>query len=258
MSLPVERLSYSSINTWLMCPRYWYYRYALKLDSPPNPSMILGSAIHDTLETVVSQRARRQEADVLTTWDRSWAVRLEKEPGIVWNAEDTPESTYNEGVRLLKAEAVDELMTELHCDLNESGEPEVERFVEIQVPGVPVPVVGFIDLLMGGVPCDFKVTGKAWTDRQAQGSLQPLFYLAALDQLGRSDHGYRFKHIVFVRTKVPKVQVIESQFRPMDVLWLMDFIPQVWKAIEHEVFPPNPGGWKCDPRYCEHWDRCRW
>ncbi len=161
---------------------------------------------------------------------------------------------YNDGVVLLSNPDVQKYLAGLRVK-----DDCLEKFVQFQAPGVPVPVVGYIDMIGDdGVPIDFKTSSKAWGKDKAQGELQPLFYLTALDQLGVTEHGYRFKHVVFVRTKRPYVQELHSQFRKLDSLWLLSFIQQVWRGIEAEVFPPNPTTWKCSPNFCNYWEMCRW
>ena len=49
MNLP-EHLSYSSISTYLMCPKSWEYRYLIKPDAPTSANLIFGSAFHNAIE----------------------------------------------------------------------------------------------------------------------------------------------------------------------------------------------------------------
>jgi putative RecB family exonuclease len=91
--------------------------------------------------------------------------------------------------------------------------------------------------------------------------MQPAFYLAALNQSGyhsgTAQSSFYFRHYVFVKTKQPKVQIWESTRTIKDLFWLFGLITDVWRGIEREVFPPNPGTWKCSSKYCEHWSHCR-
>lgn len=47
------RISPSAIDTWRTCQRKWAYRYIGRLDSPPNASAALGTAVHATIENHV-------------------------------------------------------------------------------------------------------------------------------------------------------------------------------------------------------------
>ncbi|MBL1216852.1 MAG: ATP-dependent helicase [Planctomycetes bacterium] len=44
------RLSYTSINQYLRCPRCYWLRYVVKLTAPPSGAITFGSVIHETLE----------------------------------------------------------------------------------------------------------------------------------------------------------------------------------------------------------------
>ena len=185
-------------------------------------------------------------------WSNEWRALLETETNVNWG-KDTPETLENEGVRMFSNTSVKDVIDSLSCA------PEmIERRVELQVPDVPVPIIGYIDMIdKDGTPHDFKTSSRSWTGDKAQGEIQPLFYLAALLQAGDVRHQFRFRHVVFVKTKTPQAQVIESQHNVGSVFWLIGLIREVWRAIEVGHFPGNPTSWKCSPDYCEYWGMCR-
>jgi len=135
---------------------------------------------------------------------------------------------------------------------------EIERKVELRVPGVPIPVIGYIDIIADdGVPGDFKTSAKSWTNGKAADELQPLFYLAALNQAGTTVKDGKFRHYVIVKTKTPKMDVFENTHNMKEIFFLFDLIGRVWDAIEKESFPLNPTSWKCSASYCDFWSSCR-
>ena len=134
----------------------------------------------------------------------------------------------------------------------------VEDFISLNVPGVPIPIIGFIDVITtDGIPTDFKTSGKSWSEKRAQEEMQPLFYLAALSQAKVRVPGRQFRHIVFVKSKTPKVQSITVAHNMAKLLWLYRVIEDVWKAIEAGAFPVNPTGWQCSKFYCDYFASCR-
>ena len=137
--------------------------------------------------------------------------------------------------------------------------PAIELPIKMHVPEVPIPITGYIDIIEAdGVPGDFKTSARSWSQNKANGEMQPTFYLAALNQLGYDVKGLLFRYYVFIKNlKKPKVQIWETRRTPADLFWLFTLIRDVWRAIDHEVFPPSPGTWKCSPRFCEYWDICR-
>jgi len=246
----IDHLSYSSISMFLDCPESWRRKYVAKEPTASSPALVFGSAFHSAVEEelVTGQPA-------VENWVTAWPKALERDQ-VDWGF-DTPEVHFNDGIRLLSNEGVAAAIAGLHARKDETG-PMVERKVTLSVPGVPVPVIGYIDFIAAdGVPCDLKTSARSWTADKASDSLQGLFYLAALNQAGMNFHGWKFRHVVFVKTKEPKVQVMETLHRPGELLFLFKVVRSVWTGIDAGVFPLNPASWKCGPVYCDFWQKCR-
>lgn len=254
----IESLSYSSINLYLTCAEAWRRKYLLKEPSRSSPALIFGSAFHSTIEGRITANANNEPGDALPQlWSRNWGNKLESEGSSVdWSA-DTPEEHHDEGIRMFGDANVIKTVNSIVPLRDETG-LFIERKVALRVPGVPVPIVGYIDIVTAdGVPSDFKTSAQSWSDGKAQSEIQPLFYLAALNQIGMTVPNLTFRHFVFTKTKVPKVQVIEHRHTWDEIFWLFDLIQSVWKSIEREAFPINPTGWLCSPKYCSYWSQCR-
>ncbi|MHB1131752.1 MAG: RecB family exonuclease [Chloroflexota bacterium] len=254
--LDITHLSYSSINTWLLCPRSWKLRYVDKVQTPKSAALVFGSCFHETVESYLRARCLGEPPDILSIWQRLWSSETEGEP-IDWG-ESTREQLSNDGLRLLTHKETIAIIATLQ-PYTLGDLPAVEHRVELRVPGVPLPVIGFIDLIHAdGVPCDFKTSARSWTQEKLDAELQPLFYLAALSQSGfRANPQLRFRHYIFVKTKNPQVQTLEVQHNPAELFWLLDLVRSVWVGIKAGSFPPNTNSWKCSPRYCEYWAICR-
>lgn len=249
----IEHLSYSSISTWLMCPRSWKFRYIEKIPVPTSPALIFGSAVHAVVEAYVVDRS----IPMVELWPTAWSKQMSENEGRITWGNDTPEALHNDGIRLLSAADIVKAVDGIQVATDTQG-TVIERKIELRVPEVPIPIIGYIDLIdTDGIPHDIKTSSKSWGADKAKSETQPLFYLAALIQAGVLTHQLRFRHVVFVKTKTPQVQVIESKFTYVDVFWLLGLIAEVWKAIESRAFPPNPNTWKCSETWCEYWRMCR-
>lgn len=255
--MTIEYLSYSSINLYLTCAENWRRKYLLKQPQPSTPALIFGSAVHGTVEAAITQSSEFQKFSLPELWPAVWSRKMEEEGARVeWGA-DSPEQHYNEGIRLLGTPEVQKMIDAID-PMVDAGGVFIERKVELRVPGVPVPIIGYIDLMTAdGVPGDFKTSKSRWSQDDAEGEIQPLVYLAALNQMGHTVPGLRFRHFVVTKAKKPEAQVIEHSHTWDEIFWLFDLIRQVWKAIEHEVFPLNPNGWMCGPKYCAYYRECR-
>jgi len=249
----LNHLSYSSVSTYQLCARSWRLRYIDKVPTLPSPSLVFGSAFHATVEHALHHQHQKMPIDLSEAWKEQWGAACQQP--VAWDG-DLPEQFEGDGLRMLAHPAAQELIARL-SPLTEDGSPAIEKRVELRVPGVAIPVIGFIDLIADdGVPVDLKTANRAWSQDQAERETQPLFYLAALNQAGYKID-YRFRHVVFVKTQAPQVQTFESQHHPASLFWLYSAIQAVWRGIEHEVFVPNPTSWKCTPRFCDFWKVCR-
>lgn len=249
----IDHLSYSSISSYLYCGRSWAFKYLDKIPTPTSPELVFGSAFHGTVEHFVS--ANYHVGNLIDFWNENWNKQIESQT--VDFGTDTPETFCNEGIRILSNPAIQQGILSIKPGIDEAG-VKIERKVELHVPGVPIPIVGYIDIITDdGTPCDFKTSKTSWTVDKALNETQPLFYLAALNQAGIATPGWRFRHFIFVKTKTPQFQAIEHVHNPGQLFWLFEMIKRVWQAIEGEHFPMNPTGWKCSPNYCEYWGLCR-
>ncbi len=253
----LNHLSYSSVSTYQLCARSWEYKYVKKISTPASPSLVFGSAFHGVVEAVIKARvAGDQQIPVEAIWAEHWAKVQEEK--IDW-ASELPEELSNLGLRMLTHKDTIALLQSIEPMLDETGAPMIEKRVELHVPGVPIPIIGYIDLIDStGCPCDFKTAARMWTKEKAEAEEQPLFYHAALNQAGYTQNpGMFFRHFVFTKTKTPQTAVFTTQHTPAQLFWLFGAIREVWRGIEAGVFPPNPASWKCSDRWCEHFDRCR-
>lgn len=248
----IDHLSYSSINSYLLCHRAWKFHYIDRIPAPKSTSLLFGSVFHSAIEQYIQHKG-----DITQTWAATWESKLAEMDGQIAWGDDTPESLCNQGIKMLTHPDI--LSTiDILDPLVLDQKSQIERYVELRVPGVPIPIVGYIDMIEEDwVPCDFKTSARSWGSNKAGDELQPLFYLAALNQAGFT-HTWKFRHYVFVKTKTPKVQIWETQRSLNEVFWLFGLIEEVWASIKAGIFAPTGvGSFKCSPKYCEYWEHCR-
>lgn len=257
--MPVERLSYSSINLHRQCERAWWYRYIKKPDVLTSCVLPFGSAFHDAVETYVRAKAETDNVKPMSElWLLSWQDEIEKR-GIERIDWDKSQDYYTDlGQKMLSAPGTVKTVDSIDI-LIEDDVPAVEKRVTFNVPGVPVEILGFIDgIEKDGIPFDLKTASRAWTKDKPHKELQVNFYLLALNQNGYTIPDWKFRYYVFTKSaKSPKAQVLETSRTVGEILWTMDMIEKVWKSIQTGIFPPNPTGWKCSPKYCEFSHLCK-
>ena len=83
--------------------------------------MVFGSAFHGSVEEAIRPGNSATLADL---WATNWAKALEKDT-VFWGT-DTPEQHFNEGLRLLSAKPVTDLISSIKVGVDETG-PKIER-----------------------------------------------------------------------------------------------------------------------------------
>lgn len=248
----LDHLSYSSVSLYLECSRKWAYKYLEHVPSAGSPALAFGSALHGTVQKFMIERHAGNELDLTDTWTEQWAAAIEKD--IDWG-DSIPQQVANDGVRLVSA--VRATLDQITPAVDAAG-PVVERKIEVKVPGVPIPIIGYLDLLgSDGVLRDFKTASRAWSAGQVAEQSQPLVYLAAANQMNLVHLPGQFEHVVFVKTKMPQIQRLPSTHSLNEVLWMFRVISGVWEGIERGSFVPNPKACFAWGRQCEYFDRCR-
>ncbi len=253
----VDHLSYSSINSYLMCPRSWKYHYLDKLPVKTSTALVFGSAFHGAIEEHIKMREASQRCSLTERWSWNWAKQLRENGEIAWGSE-SKEEIFNQGVVMLSNGDVRAVIDSLKPMIVDQR-VYIEQQVSLNVPSVPVNVIGYIDIITeDGIPGDFKTSSRRWDDGKAANELQPVFYLAALNQAGFPGNPERkFRHYVFVKTKRPQAQVIETRRGAAELLNVLQVTRDVWAGISAGNFPQNFRTWKCNPRWCEYFSTCR-
>lgn len=140
MDFPVDHLSASSIAKFLRCPRQWQQQYVYGEKGPSNSSLIIGSAVHLAL----SRRLKGlPEGDY-------WNEVIAEEPEIDWK-KDSIETSRNIAKQHVH-NYYERVGKHLHVI-----DTEVE--ISLDIPDVPIPVVGFVDIVAMERIIDLKTTG---------------------------------------------------------------------------------------------------
>ena len=206
-----KHISPTAAKAYLGCSlKFWFERVAC-IHKPVPPNLHLGKAVHAALQAF--HLARWRESDdspetIAAAFEKSF-MDLERDDGPV-DFDDDAEREKNrlDGLRVVAA----------YLDSPEAMK-EKPRAVEVklkeEIPGLSVPLVGAMDLVMGDfTPVDFK-SAAAKPDPQNAAfdhEIQLVSYQLLLEAIGESPPSLDL--VFLVKTKTP--QVIRVQSPPAD------------------------------------------
>lgn len=252
--------SFSSLNQYLRCPLQFYFQRVLGLPQPTVGSgLVLGSAVHTVLEEYHRglQEHRTLGHDHLQkSFITAWESR-EGESEIRFKAGDSRTDNIDQGVALI----------ETYLE-----EPPPENIVAVEQSFIsPVrnsrgeyletPIVAIVDLITDNEHAlkvnEFKTSGRAYSQMEADTSLQPNTYVNAVQQA--YDRPAEVEYTVLVKTKTPKVQRLDAFRTEEDLGRLGDIIETVERAVQNNVFYPVESPLNCSTcpfrRPCREWGR---
>jgi len=178
--LPVEHFSPTSLNMLQACPRQFQQRYIQGRKEAPAQARALGNAVHHALAFNFRCKMHTEhdlEQKVLIDYyqDQSWPDTIERYGGkdsIMWDAD--PDEVFELGRRMTLAYMpTAERVTPLY----------VEVEVTAEVPGLPVPVLGFVDVMQtdGKPVIDWKTSKIAQKSLKPEWRMQGRVYSLAVD-----------------------------------------------------------------------------
>lgn len=258
-------LSASQIGMLLRCPRQYMYRYVMGISSPPSGAMAQSSAWHAAIEH--GYRHKIQTGD-LPTESLTVDVFADKFDQIFRG--DAP--SQDDGIQLPELPSLHP--GESIPDLKDSGvrytrlhrqrlaPANVPRLVEHRFSvslGEEFPFVleGIWDLVEhDGTIVDNKALSRSPSTQDMASSIQLTAYSLAYRLLeGRQEPALRFDLVV--KTKTPQAKRLLTTRTDGELRWFIGLVEQVARQILSGIFPPNPTGWWCDPKFCGYFARCK-
>lgn len=271
---PPDHMSASSFALLLDCSRRYAGEYRDRLSAPRTGPLVLGSAVDRAVELALHQRwaahgdGRPGAVDgayLEATFREAFATQADAGAVTDWGREGA-DGLLEDGLAVVRAPAVLDALADLHLASGRAaGGPEagpaLQHRVELRVPGVPVPVVGFVDAVARSddgrtlTVVDLKVSRRRWPAQKAHGEFQWRIYTAALRQRGLPLAALRFRYLVVVRSPLPAgvvVQALDVDLSEDALYATLDTLREAWRQLEAGAFPANPSSWRCTPA-CPVW-----
>ncbi len=254
----IEHLSITQIDMFFRCGESYRRRYVEGEREPPGIAFHIGGSVHRAAEhnyrqkimTGVDLPAEELQAVAADAYDknlRDKGLFLELEevssaPKIMGDGKDTTVDLTG----LLRAEVTPLIQPAL-----------VEERILLDVPELPVPLLGIVDCYTdGGRLSDLKTAAKKWGQDKADSELQPTLY-RELIKAHTGEYPTLITYDVLTKTKTPAYQMLVTERDDGDWKVLLRKARMMLRMVEAGAFPPaEPGSWKCAPRYCGYWASC--
>jgi putative RecB family exonuclease len=247
----IDHLSASQINLYLQCSLKYRFLYIDRVPKPFKPSgLAFGGVIHSAIDWFHRQRKQRRQVELDELY------RILKADWFCQKCEDEIRYKDGEDESNLLLVAREMLSLYYHSPLNGVVETELPFRIPLIHPengeNMGVPLEGFIDLIeTGDVITEFKTSAKAMNADSLDDLLQLTAYSYAYRMLfGRDPQ--TLKVVNFVKTRTPKMNVLETTVKPEDYKRLFHLAKEVLKSIRAEIFFPRQSFMCKDCEYRTH------
>jgi putative RecB family exonuclease len=254
-----EHLSASSIGTYIDCSLQYYFSRVKRLPMEfVSDALSFGTVIHLVLAEFYRSKMtgdRMSLKDIHESYRQHWKQEAEDRTDIQY-ADGKDFKTYlAEGVNLLSA-----WFNKLPDDNFEVI--GVEEAFAFEVPGLPVPIIGAMDLVEQDdagtvIITDFKTSSRAYSADEIDQNMQMTLYQLAARTNGFADREILLKLDCLIKTKTAKCESYWTTRSEIEEKRLIRKIQRVWQGISKGVFIPNDTSWKSKgcafKKACNEW-----
>ena len=256
-------LSASSINDYLECGLY--YRFSRIDNLKPefkSDNLEFGSCIHKALADFHLERLignKMTLKDLQKLFEIYWREKAEGNNDIVYREDKDFETLLAEGKGLLAAYYEDRMKTEDQLTVM-----AIEEAFRFTIEGLPVPIIGVMDLIEEDksgsiIVTDFKTSSRAYSEEEANRNFQLSIYHLAAKANGYGNRDISLKIDCLIKTKKAKFIQYSTSRTEMDELRTVKKIRNVWDAVQNGIFIPIDDSWRCKDcgfkNYCNQWHR---
>jgi putative RecB family exonuclease len=251
----VDHLSCSQMNLYMQCSLKYKFLYVDKLPRPFKSSgLAFGSAFHSTLAWFHRKRMNGNDVPMET---------LFKIFDADWYAQKTgDEIRYKSGDSEMKFKAMARELLSLYVNHNNVKPMEAEMPFVIPLVNpltgetLDVNFEGFIDLVeKNGAIDEFKTSSQTMNASEVDNHLQLTAYSYAYETLFQKPPKL-LKLVDFVKTKKPKVVVLETTSDKLDYQRFFNLAREIRKGIRSRMFFPRQSFMCKDCEYakpCKAW-----
>jgi putative RecB family exonuclease len=257
--LKQPHLSASSIGTYMECGLCYKFNKIDKLKPEFTPdSLVFGSVIHKTLACYYIEKRigiTLSLQEIHEAFEEFWSMDAKDNEEIQYVNGKDYQSYITDGKDLLSA------WHDNHPD-DSFKILGIEKGFFFHIPGMDIPLVGFIDLIEEDesgtvIITDFKTAGRSYSKDDIDKNMQISLYQLAMKSNGYTNREILLKLDCLIKTKKPKFEQYYTTRTEADEKRLIRKIQNVWDGICKGVYLPNDTSWKCSgcqyQKACEQW-----
>ncbi|HRZ15326.1 MAG TPA: PD-(D/E)XK nuclease family protein [Candidatus Omnitrophota bacterium] len=253
-------INFSKISTYLRCPLQYYFRYVMKIKTPPTAPLTFGSAFHKAVEHNYRQKIdSKKDLKTKEVQDKFAADFEVGARDTIWQPDEDKSKMLDLGVLCVSVYHDDAVAQRFDSRaISPQVQPSmVEEEFEVNFENMAKPMKGTIDLVDQNIVIrDTKTTARTPGPDEAFKNFQLTTYtLGYKIKTGKMPKGIALDYVV--KTKAPKVVTLKDQRSEEDIDALLNTIGKVEFAIEHELWYPNPHNFMCGPKGCGNWEACQ-
>ncbi len=242
--------SYSAFQTYLSCPRRYYFRYIEHAEvERTSVSLPFGRAFH----AVLSERAMKGTDYTVEEAKEDFAVYFRGETEVSENLTYRADEDY----WFWEQRGCDMLDVAFADWSDDYTVKSVAESFSVDVPGLSKPLIGEFDLVVtdGGdeTICDWKTASAKWPNGKADLDLQASVFTYAYRQLHGRMPMFRFD--VFTKTRTPAHHQFYTLRTHDDFERFVYLAGQIEKAVSNDLFIPIESCMNCAD--CAFSSRCK-
>jgi len=220
----LKSLSATSVSTYEGCPYRWNLNYNLKLLQLPNPAFFVGTMYHKALEIYQSKALKHE-------------LVIEQIKGLMLaNTEFEDKIKMFGMVRNMFGKYV-----EYEQELARLPSIENEWRFRIQVPGLDIPLIGFVDRIIAGKVIEYKTTSKDFEQEDLNNIQTDIYSYAYFNRFGEMPTViYSINNKKKAHTKLYKPQRLEIARSKEDMGKLELRLANTADCINKGNFEPTP------------------
>jgi len=239
-------ISHSQAVLYSTCALQYYFRYIEKIPSKQFSGPVFGTTVHKVMELFFKAKLHDKQtlrSDILKDSFKDLWSKAGKAPDLMYSKSDVDFDTLAAKGPILMEAAVEKFkLLDPICVEQDFLIPIIDPFTNQEVS--PIYLKGQIDLIAkdplgDGVNIyDHKCVAKTYSQSDVDRNDQLTTYAYAYRQLHKQNETACVFNC-FVKTKVPKIEVLSTVRSKADVNWMIKYYKYVIDGIQNKVWTPR-------------------